>query len=45
MKEIERLHIQRTLRYTEGKKAPAARLLGVDIKTLNSKIDRYEIEV
>ncbi|MDA8019206.1 MAG: sigma-54 dependent transcriptional regulator [Thermoanaerobaculia bacterium] len=45
MKEIERLHIQRTLRYTEGKKAPAARLLGVDIKTLNSKIDRYEIEL
>ena len=45
MKEIERLHIQRTLRYTEGKKAPAARLLGVDIKTLNSKIDRYEIEI
>ncbi|HRC84613.1 MAG TPA: sigma-54 dependent transcriptional regulator [Thermoanaerobaculia bacterium] len=43
--EIERLHIQRALRYTEGKKAPAARLLGIDIKTLNSKIQGYGIEL
>jgi two-component system response regulator AtoC len=44
MAEVERLHILHTLRYTEGKKAPAARLLGVDIKTLNSKIKSYGIE-
>jgi DNA-binding NtrC family response regulator len=44
MTEIERLHIQRTLRYTEGKKAAAARLLGVDVKTLNSKIKSYGLE-
>jgi DNA-binding NtrC family response regulator len=44
MSEVERLHIMHTLRYTEGKKAPAARLLGVDIKTLNSKIKSYGIE-
>jgi two-component system response regulator AtoC len=44
MTEVERLHILHTLRYTEGKKAPAARLLGVDIKTLNSKIKSYGIE-
>lgn len=45
MSEIERLHVARTLRYTEGKKAPAARLLGIDVKTLNNKIRRYDIEV
>ena len=43
MTEVERLHILHTLRYTEGKKAPAARLLGVDIKTLSSKIKAYGI--
>jgi len=45
MTEIERQHIQRTLRYTEGKKAPAARLLGIDVKTLNNKIKAYDIEL
>lgn len=45
MTEIERQHIVRTLRYTEGKKAPAARLLGIDVKTLSNKIKAYEIEL
>jgi two-component system response regulator HydG len=45
MTEIERQHIHRTLRYTEGKKAPAARLLGIDVKTLNNKIKLYDIEL
>ena len=45
LKEIERLHIQRTLEFTEGKKAPAARLLGIDVKTLSSKIKNYKIEI
>jgi len=45
MTEIERQHIVRTLRYTEGKKAPAARILGIDVKTLNNKIKSYGIEV
>ncbi len=45
MSEIERLHIASTLRYTEGKKAPAARLLGIDVKTLSSKIKNYGIEL
>jgi DNA-binding protein Fis len=35
----------RTLRYTEGNKAAAARLLGIDVKTLNNKIRGYEIEL
>ncbi|MEL7060129.1 MAG: sigma-54 dependent transcriptional regulator [Acidobacteriota bacterium] len=43
--EVERLHIARTLRYTDGKKAPAARLLQIDVKTLGSKIKKYGIEV
>jgi len=45
MTEIERQHILRTLRFTEGKKAPAARLLGIDVKTLNNKIKAYDIEL
>ncbi|MEM7480560.1 MAG: sigma-54 dependent transcriptional regulator [Acidobacteriota bacterium] len=45
MAEIERLHVARALRYTEGKKAPAARLLGIDVKTLNSKIKNYNIQL
>ncbi len=43
MSEIERLHIISTLRYTEGKKAPAARILGIDVKTLSNKIKSYKI--
>ncbi len=45
MSEIERLHIIRTLRYTEGKKAPAARLLRIDVKTLSNKIKNYRIQL
>ncbi|MEM9290872.1 MAG: sigma-54 dependent transcriptional regulator [Acidobacteriota bacterium] len=43
--EIERVHVARTLSYTEGKKAPAARLLGIDVKTLSKKIRDYGIEL
>ncbi len=43
LSEIERLHIISSMRYTEGKKAPAARLLGIDVKTLTSKIRNYNI--
>jgi DNA-binding NtrC family response regulator len=42
--EVERIHIERALLYTEGKKAPAARLLEIDVKTLRSKIKSYKIE-
>ena len=45
MSEIERLHIITMLRFTEGKKAPAARLLGIDVKTLSSKIKSYDIQL
>jgi DNA-binding NtrC family response regulator len=43
--EVERLSIIRALRYTEGKKAPAARILGIDVKTLTHKIRIYGIHV
>jgi len=43
--EIERLHITRVLQETGGKKMQAARLLGIDIKTLNKKIRDYQISL
>ena len=45
LSEIERLHIIRTLQHTGGLKARAAKILGVDIKTLNRKVRAYEIDV
>ncbi len=41
--EMERLHLARVLQQTGGRKMQAARLLGIDIKTLNQKIRRYNI--
>jgi len=41
--EMERIHLTRVLQQTGGKKMQAARLLGVDIKTLNKKMKRYGI--
>ncbi len=43
--EVERRSIIRALRYTQGKKAPAARILGIDVKTLTHKIRAYNIQV
>jgi DNA-binding NtrC family response regulator len=40
---MERMHIARTLQDTGGKKMQAARLLGIDLKTLNKKIRDYRI--
>jgi DNA-binding NtrC family response regulator len=41
--EMERLHIARVLSETGGRKMRAARLLGIDLKTLNKKIRDYHI--
>ncbi len=41
--EMERLHLIRVLGETRGRKMQAARLLGIDLKTLNNKIKRYNI--
>ncbi len=43
--EMERLHIARVLAETRGKKMQAARLLGIDLKTLNNKIKIYNISL
>jgi DNA-binding NtrC family response regulator len=43
LSEMERLHIARVLSETKGKKMQAARLLGIDLKTLNKKIKDYRI--
>ena len=43
--EVERLSIIQALKYTQGKKAPAARLLGIDVKTLTHKVQRYNIQI
>jgi DNA-binding NtrC family response regulator len=40
---MERAHIARVLQDTGGKKLQAARLLGIDIKTLNKKVRDYGI--
>jgi len=45
LSEMERLHILRALDFTTGKKAPAARMLGIDVKTLRNKIKAYKIEL
>jgi len=41
--QMERLHIMTVLSYTGGRKAKAARILGIDAKTLNHKIKVYDI--
>jgi DNA-binding NtrC family response regulator len=41
--EMERLHIMKVLQRTEGNKSQAARLLGIDRKTLRIKLKRYQI--
>jgi transcriptional regulator with PAS, ATPase and Fis domain len=43
--EMERLHIARVLQETGGKKMKAARLLAIDLKTLNKKIRDYDIDL
>lgn len=44
MEAMERVHLIRVLDHTGGK-MQAARLLGIDLKTLNGKIKRYNISL
>lgn len=44
MAEMERLHILKTLRLVGGNKAAAARLLGMDRKTLYRKLEVYHLD-
>ena len=42
---VERQHIEAVLRSVEGNRARAARLLGIDRRTLHRKLDRLAIDV
>jgi two-component system response regulator HydG len=44
LSEVERLHIIKVLEQTEGNKSEAARLLGIDRKTLRTKVKKYQIQ-
>jgi transcriptional regulator with GAF, ATPase, and Fis domain len=44
MKKVEREHIMATLKKSEWNKAEAAKVLGIDVKTLNSKIKEHDIQ-
>lgn len=43
MQEVEKQHIQKVLKHTNGNKAEAARLLEIGIATLYRKIEEYNI--
>lgn len=45
LKEIERLHIEGVLRSFRGNKAEAAKILGISLKTLYTKIQQYQIKL
>ncbi|MBU2470843.1 MAG: sigma-54 dependent transcriptional regulator [Bacteroidetes bacterium] len=45
MKEIEKQHIEGVLKSFQGNKAEAAKILGISLKTLYTKIQQYGIKV
>jgi two-component system, NtrC family, response regulator AtoC len=45
LKEIERIHIEGVLRSFRGNKAEAAKILGISLKTLYTKIQQYQIKL
>jgi DNA-binding NtrC family response regulator len=45
LKEIERLHIEGVLRSFRGNKAESAKILGISLKTLYTKIQQYQIKL
>jgi DNA-binding NtrC family response regulator len=45
LKEIERLHIEGVLRSFRGAKAETAKVLGISLKTLYTKIQQYQMKV
>jgi DNA-binding NtrC family response regulator len=44
LKDVERRAISETLDYTDGNRAAAARILGIDVKTLRTKIRTYDLD-
>jgi DNA-binding NtrC family response regulator len=45
LKEIERLHIEGVLKRFRGNKAESAKILGISLKTLYTKIQQYQIKL
>ncbi len=45
LKEIERMHIEGVLRSFRGNKAETAKILGISLKTLYTKIQQYQIKL
>jgi DNA-binding NtrC family response regulator len=45
LKEIERVHIEGVLRNMKGNKAESAKILGISLKTLYTKLQQYQIKI
>jgi two-component system response regulator AtoC len=45
LKEIERMHIEGVLKNLKGNKAESAKVLGISLKTLYTKIQQYQIKM
>ena len=43
LETVEKSHIQKVLRYTNGNKTKAAELLGIGVTTLYRKLEEYKI--
>lgn len=45
LKEVERMHIEGVLRSFRGNKSESAKVLGISLKTLYTKIQQYQIKL
>jgi two-component system response regulator AtoC len=45
LKEIERIHIEEVLKNMKGNKAESAKILGISLKTLYTKLQQYQIKI
>jgi DNA-binding NtrC family response regulator len=45
LKDIERLHIEGVLKSFRGNKAESAKILGISLKTLYTKLQQYQIKI
>jgi DNA-binding NtrC family response regulator len=45
LKEIERIHIEGVLKNMKGNKAESAKILGISLKTLYTKLQQYQIKI
>jgi DNA-binding NtrC family response regulator len=45
LKEIERIHIEGVLKNLRGNKAESAKVLGISLKTLYTKLQQYQIKI